>query len=125
MSLPTIPVIMTFPSIAIADGVLVLVTGLLALVIGIVGLRSMVLPFCALSAFAYTVQLALFAITQANTLPTLGMRTHGLPGSPGSAEISQHEQHEQHEHMLMSQHFQCHGSRRAMDCAHNLSLHGR
>ncbi len=68
MSLPTIPVIMTFPSIAIADGVLVLFVGLVALVIGIVGLRSMVLPFCALSVFAYTVQLALFANTQVSTL---------------------------------------------------------
>lgn len=59
-----IPFIITWAAMSIANGTLVLLVSLAAIAIAAAQLRSMAVPFAALSFFCYVVQLAFYATTQ-------------------------------------------------------------
>jgi len=69
ISIPDVPFIITWASINIAEGVLMLLFSLLAIVIAATQLRSLAVPYTAFSFFCYVVQLALYATTQARLPP--------------------------------------------------------
>jgi hypothetical protein len=64
MSIPDVPFIITWGAINVAEGVLILILSLLAIVIATAALRNFAVPYAIFSFFCYVVQLALFATTQ-------------------------------------------------------------
>lgn len=69
MSIPDVPFVITWASINIAEGILMLLFSLLAIAIAAAQLRSLAVPYAVFSFFCYVVQLALYATTQARLLP--------------------------------------------------------
>ena len=68
-SIPDVPFVITWASINIAEGVLVLLVSILAIVIATAELRAFAVPYAALSFFCFVVQLALYATTQVSAPP--------------------------------------------------------
>jgi hypothetical protein len=64
-----IPFIITWGDMSIANGALVLLVSLAAIAIAAAQLRSLAVPFAALSFFCFVTQLALYATTQVPSTP--------------------------------------------------------
>ncbi|KAK9811243.1 hypothetical protein WJX72_000523 [[Myrmecia] bisecta] len=65
----TLPFVVVYPEISIADGLLVLCFGLLGIIIAVAGLRGMAVPYFGLGAFVIVFQLATYILTQIGLSP--------------------------------------------------------